>query len=37
MSMAWVTGSTSIERTASSPRPAIIAAFTSDECACDEP
>ena len=36
-SIAWVAGSTSTIRTASEPSPAIIAALTSDEWACDEP
>ena len=36
-SMAWVTGSTSMLRTASSPSPLIIAAFSKDECACVDP
>ncbi len=36
-SMAWVTGSTSTMRTFPAPIPAIMAAFTSDEWACEEP
>ena len=36
-SIACVAGSTATVRTASSPRPAIIAAFTSDEWACVDP
>ncbi len=35
--MAWVAGSTSTIRTDSEPRPAIIAALTSEEWACEEP